>query len=95
MLKKMLITSVIALQSVSFCFAQATPTPPAPTENPHKAYDIKDHSRKGVLFPRHLYFRVNARKLICPSFNRPKPYIKARILTYIYTRHINSQRLNQ
>jgi hypothetical protein len=40
MLKKMLITTVIALQSVSICFAQAT-TPPAPVDNPHKTYDQK------------------------------------------------------
>jgi hypothetical protein len=40
MLKKVLITTAIALQSVSFCFAQATP-PAAPVANPHKTYDQK------------------------------------------------------
>jgi hypothetical protein len=47
MLKKVLITTAIALQSVSFCFAQATnPTPPAPAENTHKTYDQKARACK-------------------------------------------------
>ncbi len=43
MLKKILITTAITLQGVSFCFAQATPptAPAAPVANPHKAYDQK------------------------------------------------------
>jgi hypothetical protein len=40
MLKKVLITTVIALQGVSIAFAQTAPAP-APAENPHKAYDQK------------------------------------------------------
>jgi hypothetical protein len=41
MLKKVLITTAIALQSISICYAQTAPTPPAPAENKHKAYDQK------------------------------------------------------
>jgi hypothetical protein len=41
MLKKVLITTAIALQSVSFCFAQTAPTPPAPIENPHQSQHKK------------------------------------------------------
>jgi hypothetical protein len=49
MLKKMLITAVIALQGASFCYAQTPPNPPAPTpavENPHKVYDQKARACK-------------------------------------------------
>jgi hypothetical protein len=46
MLKKVLITTAIALQSVSFCFAQANPTPQAPAGNSHKTYDQKARACK-------------------------------------------------
>jgi hypothetical protein len=39
MLKKVLITTAMALHSATFCFAQAT-APAAPAD-PHKAYDQK------------------------------------------------------
>jgi hypothetical protein len=40
MLKRVFITTAIALQGASFCFAQTT-APLVPASNPHKAYDEK------------------------------------------------------
>jgi hypothetical protein len=39
MLKKILITTAIAMQTASFCLAQ--PTAPAPPADPHKTYHNK------------------------------------------------------
>jgi hypothetical protein len=40
MLKRLFVTTAIALQGASLCLAQVAP-PSAPASNPHKAYDAK------------------------------------------------------
>jgi hypothetical protein len=49
MLKRIFVTTAIALQGASLCLAQVT-APSVPASNPHKAYDQKYSACKKLAF---------------------------------------------